>query len=139
MIGPVKNTATPIVMTVDLEDWFQVENARSAYPVATWDSCDLHVGLYTKILLDIFEYYDIRCTFFVLGWLAERVQEHRPGYPGQGPRAGISWIWSPAYLRAVEGRAPRRPLQKQESPRRYYGHARSWLPRPQLLDHRQGP
>ena len=68
----VKNTTSPIVMTVDLEDWFQVENARSAYPVATWDSCDLRVNLYTKILLDIFDYYNIHCTFFVLGWLAER-------------------------------------------------------------------
>jgi len=68
----VRNTPGPIVVTIDLEDWFQVENARSAYPVATWDSCELRVSLYTRILLDIFDYYNIRCTFFVLGWLAER-------------------------------------------------------------------
>lgn len=59
-------------MTVDLEDWFQVENARSAFPASTWDSCDLRVSLYTRILLDIFDHYDVRCTFFVLGWVAER-------------------------------------------------------------------
>jgi polysaccharide deacetylase family protein (PEP-CTERM system associated) len=68
----VKKTPGPIVVTVDLEDWFQVENARSAYPVATWDACDLRVSLYTRVLLDIFDYYNVRCTFFVLGWLAER-------------------------------------------------------------------
>ncbi len=62
----------PIIMTVDLEDWFQVENLRSAYPHDSWNSCDLHVPLNTHVLLDIFDHYGVHATFFVLGWVAER-------------------------------------------------------------------
>jgi polysaccharide deacetylase family protein (PEP-CTERM system associated) len=63
------------LITVDVEDWFQVENLRSLYPQASWDSCSQRVRLGTSILLDLFEHYGVRATFFVLGWTAERQPE----------------------------------------------------------------
>lgn len=62
----------PILITIDLEDWFQVENLRLAYPHDTWDLCDLRVTMNARILLDLLDRYNVRATFFVLGWVAER-------------------------------------------------------------------
>lgn len=62
----------PMLVTIDLEDWFQVENLRDAYPHHTWNLCDLRVKMSTRILMDLLDHYNVRATFFVLGWIAER-------------------------------------------------------------------
>jgi polysaccharide deacetylase family protein (PEP-CTERM system associated) len=69
------NPYSPILLTIDIEDWFQVENLRHVYPRAKWESCVQRVRLNTRILLDLFEHYAVSATFFVLGWLAERDPE----------------------------------------------------------------
>ena len=61
------------IFTVDLEDWFQVENLKEVIKSDTWDSYELRVINNTKVLLDLFDEYAIKCTFFVLGWIAEKV------------------------------------------------------------------
>jgi polysaccharide deacetylase family protein (PEP-CTERM system associated) len=63
---------SPILITVDLEDWFQVENLRSVFPVHSWDSCELRIEANTQKLLDLFDQFRVQATFFVLGWIAER-------------------------------------------------------------------
>ncbi len=65
-------TPTNILITVDLEDWFQVENLRSHFPHSCWDRCENRVIASTHTLLELFNHHSISCTFFVLGWLAER-------------------------------------------------------------------
>ena len=62
-----------ILITVDLEDWFQVENLRPCFPHELWDKCQLRVEESTGKLLSLFEKHNIKATFFVLGWLAERL------------------------------------------------------------------
>jgi len=62
-----------ILITVDVEDWFQVENLRSAFPIETWDSHELRLEKSTHHLLDLFARHGIQATFFVLGWIAERL------------------------------------------------------------------
>jgi polysaccharide deacetylase family protein (PEP-CTERM system associated) len=84
------------LITVDVEDWFHVENLRPWNPIADWDSRELRVERNVHRLLDLFDSfkfpslpasrpraYDAPCTvrrapfisatFFVLGWLAERL------------------------------------------------------------------
>jgi polysaccharide deacetylase family protein (PEP-CTERM system associated) len=61
-----------ILLTVDVEDWFQVENLRLHFPPHTWDSCEFRVEDNTHILLDLFDHFHVSATFFVLGWIAER-------------------------------------------------------------------
>lgn len=63
-----------ILMTVDVEDWFQVENLRSAFPIEIWDSCELRIEKNTHTLLNLFDQHKVQATFFVLGWIAERLQ-----------------------------------------------------------------
>lgn len=61
-----------ILLTVDVEDWFQVENLRSCFPLANWSGCELRVEQNTRRLLDLFGRHNVKATFFVLGWIAEQ-------------------------------------------------------------------
>lgn len=67
------NSSKSILITVDVEDWFQVENLRPAFPIETWDSRELRIEKSTHRLLDLFNRHDVQATFFVLGWIAERL------------------------------------------------------------------
>ena len=112
-----------ILLTIDVEDWFQVENFKSWIPFSSWSSRDLRVEKNTHRLLDLFDTIEtagrlgsdearkpeigqaimrlgqeaekleidnnsqlpgfqvtkhsgkrcVRATFFVLGWIAERL------------------------------------------------------------------
>lgn len=63
-----------ILITIDVEDWFQVENLRPYFPASTWNGQVCRVADNTKRLLDLFASFDhpVRATFFVLGWIARR-------------------------------------------------------------------
>ena len=69
------SSLSTILITVDLEDWFQVENLRSSFPHSTWESCEHRLEGPVSALLEVFDRHEVRCTFFVLGWLAERYPE----------------------------------------------------------------
>jgi len=108
-----------ILLTVDVEDWFQVENLRPWISFGTWDSRELRVERNVHALLDLFDDMKLgprtselggrncgssdrypgsppasadssppaairlrpvgvkneRCTFFTLGWVAERLPQ----------------------------------------------------------------
>ncbi len=63
-----------ILLTFDVEDWFQVENFKEYIPFSSWQTKELRVKSNTLQILDILDSItaDIRATFFVLGWIAER-------------------------------------------------------------------
>jgi polysaccharide deacetylase family protein (PEP-CTERM system associated) len=62
-------------MSIDLEDWFCVYNLSHAIPKANWDSCELRVEASTRKILALLDKHDTRATFFVLGWVAERLPD----------------------------------------------------------------
>jgi polysaccharide deacetylase family protein (PEP-CTERM system associated) len=64
----------PIVnaMTVDVEDYFHVSVFEGVLPRLFWDRMESRVRANTERLLDIFDAFGVRATFFVLGWVAER-------------------------------------------------------------------
>ena len=43
------------LLTIDVEDWFQVENLRPWMPFSTWDSRELRVEANVHKLLDLFD------------------------------------------------------------------------------------
>jgi polysaccharide deacetylase family protein (PEP-CTERM system associated) len=59
-------------MTVDVEDYFQVEALSRAVPRRNWDAMPSRVEASTSRLLDLFARSQVKATFFVLGWVAER-------------------------------------------------------------------
>ena len=63
-------------LSIDVEDWFQVENLRPAIPRDTWEGRPLRVERNVDRLLGLLESAGgIRATWFVLGWVAERRPE----------------------------------------------------------------
>lgn len=75
-----------ILITVDVEDWFQVENFKSYIPFSAWPKYALRVEQNTHQLLEILERR--RATFFVLGWLAERLPHLLREIHNQGHEIG---------------------------------------------------
>lgn len=64
-----------ILLSFDIEDWFQVENLKQAIKREGWDGQKLRVVRNTQKLLNILDNYGIKATFFVLGWVAEKVPQ----------------------------------------------------------------
>ena len=62
-------------LTVDVEDWFQVSALQDHIRYEEWDRQESRVVQNTVRVLRIFEEYQVKATFFVLGWIAERYPE----------------------------------------------------------------
>lgn len=60
------------ILTVDLEDWFVVENLKQELSSDQWDQYPSRIEKTTHRLLELFAKYDTRATFFVLGWIADK-------------------------------------------------------------------
>ncbi|MDR3534672.1 MAG: DUF3473 domain-containing protein [Rhodopila sp.] len=69
-------TAAPLVirnaMTVDVEDYFQVQAFAHCISRTRWDSFPSRVDLNTNRILDQFAAARVKATFFTLGWVAQR-------------------------------------------------------------------
>ncbi len=59
-------------LTIDVEDYFQVNAFSRRIRVDQWDSYPLRVVENTKRILDLLDRFEVRATFFILGWVAER-------------------------------------------------------------------
>jgi len=70
----VSDRAITNTLTVDIEDYFHVGAfARVINPV-DWDKYPSRVERNTNRLMEIFDDHNVKATFFVLGWVAERYQ-----------------------------------------------------------------
>ena len=85
-----------ILITIDVEDWFQVENFKPWIPFSSWDQRELRVEQNTHRLLNLFDSIKletnqfvnpinsinpingqtqkVQATFFVLAWIAEKLR-----------------------------------------------------------------
>lgn len=61
------------MLSFDVEDWFQVDKLKPAIARDDWDHCELRVVANMEKLLAILKRHHTHATFFVLGWIAERV------------------------------------------------------------------
>jgi polysaccharide deacetylase family protein (PEP-CTERM system associated) len=59
-------------MSVDVEEYFQVSAFAPTIDQQDWDSYESRVEYCIDRLLDLFAAHDAHCTFFTLGWVAER-------------------------------------------------------------------
>jgi len=62
-------------MSIDLEDWFCVHNLSGIIKREDWDNCELRVLESTRLILHLLEKHQTHATFFVLGWVADRLPE----------------------------------------------------------------
>jgi polysaccharide deacetylase family protein (PEP-CTERM system associated) len=63
------------ILTVALEDYFQVSPFRDLIDRAQWSRFERRLEIGTGRTLDLLDEYGIRATFFVLGWVADVVPE----------------------------------------------------------------
>jgi len=64
--------ASRAALSVDVEDYFQVEALRAHCPREKWETFEDRTVANTERLLVLFEQYAARATFYVLGWTAQR-------------------------------------------------------------------
>jgi polysaccharide deacetylase family protein (PEP-CTERM system associated) len=100
------------VVSIDVEDWFQVENFASSIPRETWDSYPLRVERNVDRVLEIFDQTGVRGTFFTLGWIAERLPQvvRRIAAAGHelashGWSHSVVWKLTPAEFRSEVSRS----------------------------------
>lgn len=58
-------------LTVDVEDYYQVEAFAEAAPREDWLQWESRIEKNTERLLELFAVRQVRATFFILGWVAE--------------------------------------------------------------------
>ncbi len=59
-------------MTIDLEDYYQVSAFSDSTDPHDWDRHSSRIENNTRRLLSIFDEYQVKATFFVLGWVAQK-------------------------------------------------------------------
>ncbi|HET7469613.1 MAG TPA: XrtA system polysaccharide deacetylase [Gemmatimonadales bacterium] len=62
-------------MSVDVEDWFQVENLKPVVARDSWEGRERRVERNTDRILELLAERGQRGTFFILGWVADRHPE----------------------------------------------------------------
>ena len=62
-------------LTVDVEDYFQVTAFERHIRREEWGHYPLRVEQNTRKVLDLFDEFAVKATFFVLGWIAERAPQ----------------------------------------------------------------
>jgi polysaccharide deacetylase family protein (PEP-CTERM system associated) len=60
------------VLTVDVEDYYHVSAFEAHISNNNWEFLPSRVEYNIKRILEILDTYDVKATFFVLGWVAER-------------------------------------------------------------------
>jgi polysaccharide deacetylase family protein (PEP-CTERM system associated) len=87
-MGLLEDTLAPSsadVLSVDVEDYFQVEAFAAEIRRESWNRYPLRVENNTRLLLDLFDEHGAKATFFVLGWVARHCPQlvreiHRRGH-----------------------------------------------------------
>ncbi|MDA8050910.1 MAG: DUF3473 domain-containing protein [Rhodospirillales bacterium] len=72
MSAPAEERAVASAMTVDVEDYFQVQAFTDAIPRKNWEMIPRRVEANTERILAQFAEGGVQATFFTLGWVAER-------------------------------------------------------------------
>ena len=63
------------IITIDVEEWFHGHNYLDHVPPETWEDQEMRVEHGVALCLDLLARHEVRATFFILGWTAERHPE----------------------------------------------------------------
>ena len=99
-------------LTIDVEEWFSVSNFEKVIRREDWDSLESRVEMQTDKLLALLARRDVKATFFILGWVAERHPALIRRIADAGHEIALVGIWTSA------GRQ-----QEQIADRKNYSHA----------------
>lgn len=77
------------VFSVDVEDYFHDEAFRHLLTPEDWETLEQRVEPATRRLMALLEEFDVKGTFFVLGWVAERQRDLVADIHGEGHEVAI--------------------------------------------------
>ena len=60
------------ILTIDVEEYFHPSEAAASVRPEDWNLLSSRVGSQTSVILDLLDRYQVKGTFFVLGWVAHR-------------------------------------------------------------------
>ncbi len=63
------------ILSVDVEDWFQVEAQNETIKFSEWHNFKMRVMPNVLRLLGMFDRHGVHATFFILGWVAEKIPD----------------------------------------------------------------
>ncbi len=127
MSAPPLASSKRILLTVGVEDYFQVGSFERLIEREQWYRFDTRIERNTRKALDLCERFGIHATFFVLGWVADKLPELVQQIVGRGHEVASSGF----YHRTIRDMGPsefRDDLQRSReslekaSGRRVVGH-----------------
>ena len=77
------------ILSVDIEDYFQVEGFKREISFADWDKYESRFRLGLEWLLQILDSAGVKATFFILGWIAKRNPDLVPEIGRKGHEIGV--------------------------------------------------
>lgn len=80
-------------LTIDVEDYYQVSGFERDIPREDWDRYPSRVVDNTQRILKLLAKYDIKATFFVLGWVADRFPDLVSEIDVAGHQIGSHSFW----------------------------------------------
>jgi polysaccharide deacetylase family protein (PEP-CTERM system associated) len=63
------------ILTVDVEDWYHICDIEGILPRSSWDRCESRILTYVEKILTLFSRFNVKATFFILGYAAERTPD----------------------------------------------------------------
>jgi polysaccharide deacetylase family protein (PEP-CTERM system associated) len=60
------------ILSIDLEDWFHICGVERHLPASRWDTLESRVDINTRMILDLLAQRQVKATFFILGYVADR-------------------------------------------------------------------
>jgi len=89
----ITNRQVTHALSFDIEDWFHLVEVEATADPATWDTFPTIVVERTREILDILLEYNVRATFFMLGWVAARHPDLVPMITEHGHEIGTHSYW----------------------------------------------
>ena len=80
-------------LSFDIEDWFHIVDIPELEDRSKWDSFSSIVKEKTNLILNILDTYDVKATFFVLGWVADKYPSISRKIVEHGHEIGTHSYW----------------------------------------------
>jgi polysaccharide deacetylase family protein (PEP-CTERM system associated) len=81
------------ILSVDVEDYFQVEAFADIVDRSQWEQFESRVEVNTRRMLDLLDEAGATATFFALGWIAERHPRLLKDIAARGHELGCHSYW----------------------------------------------
>lgn len=80
-------------LSFDIEDWFHIVEIPELEDRSRWDGYSSIVEEKTDLILSILDRYDVKATFFVLGWIARKYPSVAKKITNKGHELGTHSFW----------------------------------------------